>query len=354
VSVRRLGIVLLSVLVALGAAGATAAVPPGPRLAVAVSRPYSLPSGIETVGPTGTDPAPLVGGTGEHVLQSNGDRPAWSPDGSLLAFTDSFGELSPVIYVVGGDGGRPRLVSKTTTLSDPVFSPDGRSLAFSTLRVVRGEFQRTARRADDEYGVVVDWAVMSVDVKSGRRKLLTPWRRNQMLTPTSFSPDGTLAAERVTFKRSGVQSVAVAVELGSGRETVLARDAEEPVYSPDGSRVAFIRTRYQKPRGPFGNPRPVHSDLLVMPSAGGEPAKIAGIRGGLAWPSWDPSGQRIAFTRLGGGTFGGFALPHEGNAVMETNADGTCLTQLLRIRRGFFLGTAWQPSLDREAGPIAC
>jgi Tol biopolymer transport system component len=360
VSIRRLGIFLLSALIALGAAGATAAAPTGPRLAVGVFHPYPrLSEEIETVGPTGADPVRLVGGEGEGATQPHGGRPAWSPDGSLLAFTGSFGEYSPVIYVVSADGGRPRLVSKAGPLSDPIFSPDGGSLAFSALRVVKGEFQRTARRADDDYGVVVDWAVMAVNVSSRRSRLLTPWRRNQILTPTSFSPDGSkLAAERVTLKRgAGVftESAAVAVELGGGPTTILARgDAEEPVYSPDGSRVAFVRTSHAAPSEPGGNRPPARSELFVMPSAGGKPVKLAGAKGGLAWPSWDPSGRRISFTRLGGGSIGGLPNPNEGNAVMEINADGTCLTRLLSIDRGHFSGSAWQPGPGREAGPIAC
>lgn len=359
-SIRRLGISLLSALVALGAASATAAATAGPRLAVTVSPPYPLLSDeIKTVGPTGADSVRLVGGKGEGVTHPNGGQPAWSPDGSLLAFTGSPSEYSPGIYVVGADGGRPQLVPKawprlapkTVPLSDPIFSPDGRSLVFSALRVVKGEFQRTARRTDDDYGVVVDWAVMAIDVTSGRPQLLTPRRRDQVLTPTSFSPDGTkLAAERSTFEGKG--GAAVAVDLGGGPTTVLARNADEPVYSPDGSRVAFVRTRYGAPSKPISvTGPPARSDLFVMPAAGGRPVKLASVNGGLAWPSWDPSGQRIAFTRLGRDGFGG---SHESNAVMEINADGTCLTRLLPIGRSYFSGSSWQPGPGREAGPIAC
>lgn len=328
-----------------------AAAPAGPRLAIEVSRPYPQPDGIETVGPAGEAPKLLVGGGGEGAVHPNGDRPAWSPDGKLLAFTASFGEYSPVIYVTGAAGGRPRLVSKAGPLSDPIFSPNGRSLVFSALRVVKGEFQRPARRSDDDYGVVVDWAVVKVPVRGGQLRRLTPWRRRQALRPLSFSPDGTtLTAERES--RAGVD--AVAVGLGSGHVRLLARDAEEPVYSPDGSRVAFVRTTREAPGDPGLNPRPTSSTLFLMPAAGGPATELVRVKGGLAWPSWDPSGQRLAFTRLGGGTFGLGSHPHEGNSVMQVNADGTCLSQLLKIGRGTFYGSAWQPGPGREAGPIAC
>jgi dipeptidyl aminopeptidase/acylaminoacyl peptidase len=179
--------VLLVLMGVLALGSAVAAAPTGPRLAVVVSHPYLLLSEVETVGPTGAEPARLVGGEGEGVTHPNGDRVAWSPDGTQLAFTGSFGEHSPVIYVAPAAGGRSRLVSKAGPLADPIFSPDGRELVFSSLRVIKGHFDRTARPADDEYGVVVDWAVLAVAVRNGSIRRLTPWRRHQILTPTSFS-----------------------------------------------------------------------------------------------------------------------------------------------------------------------
>ena len=49
---------------------------------------------------------------------------------------------------------------------------------------------------------------------------------------------------------------AVAIELKGGRTQVLAPEAEEPVYSPDGSRVAFVRTTRRPPSEPGGNRGP--------------------------------------------------------------------------------------------------
>jgi Tol biopolymer transport system component len=352
VSFVRLGVALLLASVALGLASATAAAPTGPRLAIAFTRPFPQADGIETIGPAGEGRRLIVGAGGERAVQPSGDRPVWSPDGSLLAFTSSFGEYSPVIYLVGAEGGRPRLLSKTTPLSEPIFSPDGRSLVFSALRVVKGEFRRPARPADNEndYGVVVDWAVLRMGLGGKNARLLTPWRRNQRFLPTSFSPDGaTLAAIRES--RRGRE--AVLITLKGGRTAVLAPDVEEPTYSPGGSRIAFVRTTYKASSYPGGNRRPASSDLLVMPTAGGEPVRLARIKGGLAWPSWDPSGQRISFTRLGGGILGS-AIPREGNSVMEVNADGSCQTTLRSTNRGTLYGAAWQPGPGREAGRISC
>jgi hypothetical protein len=137
---RLVPIALVALLAALASsvAVAQAAAPAGPRLAVQVFRPYPDLSAIETVGPSGEDPQRLVGGDSDCAARPNLSRPSWSPDGGLLAFTSSRGEYSPVPYVVSAEGGKPRLVSKTTPVSEPIFTPDGRWLAFLVLRVVKG------------------------------------------------------------------------------------------------------------------------------------------------------------------------------------------------------------------------
>lgn len=344
----RLVSILLAALLALAALGAVAveaAVPPGPRLAVEVSRPYPDLSGIETVGPAGEDAQRVV-------TRPSGSDLAWSPDGSRFVFTSSFGEYSPVPYVVGAEGGKAHLVSKTTPLSPPIFTPDGDWLTFLMLRVVKGHFERPAAASPGRYGVVVDWAIWKMSLNGKRFRKVTGWKRHQQLTPTSYSADGRyLAAERYT----GRTEDAVVIDLKSRRVRVVARDAREPVFSPDGSAIAYVRTTYRPPAEPEGNRPPGGSALLVEPSnLQGKPRRIARIKGGLAWPSWDPSGSRLAFTTLNGGEVFLPSIPAEGNSVMQVNADGTCLGTLLSIERGHYEGVDWRPGPGRGAGPIAC
>ena len=73
----------------------------------------------------------------------------------------------------------------------------------------------------------------------------------------------------------------------------------------------------------------------------------------LAWPSWDPSGRRLAFTRTRV-VENGYDNPMKGDALMAINANGTCLKRVYTDRETTLYGAAWQPGPGREAGPIAC
>jgi len=99
------------------------------------------------------DPA----GDGERLLIENAAEPAWSPDGSRIAFAsarDRFGEtcfhdcsLSGEIYVADADGmGARRLTRSEASDSSPAWSPDGRSIAFTSDR---------SNRAKHEYEIYV-------------------------------------------------------------------------------------------------------------------------------------------------------------------------------------------------------
>ena len=352
----RLGLVL-SIALALSATFSVAAVPDGPRLAIIRSFPYpkSLTE-IATVNP--------VGGALQTVLRDEdlvrdegpveitGSHPAFSSDGSLITFTGS-GQVS----VVGVDGTGLRVLRNTFTEADPIFAPDGHTIAYATLKVVGGPLERLGR-APSRNGAYVLLGIRSVDIEDGSQRMVTPWRpwgQGAVLYPSSYSPDGsTLAVTAWPFNAS-TRAMAVAVRLDGSGSTLLAKNAVQPVYSPDGSRIAFIRVHTHIKHFPHHRERwIVRKDLYVMRADGSGLTRLTRSPRLLEeWPSWDPSGERIAFNSYRPGP-GPLRLPSD-TSIMQINADGTCLTKVLTSRfRQSLDGAAWQPGPGRGAGPIEC
>lgn len=89
-------------------------------------------------------------GTGQTRLTNSpgGDTsPAWSPDGSRIAFdSDRTGNFD--IYVMNAEGtGTTRIAGTSANDADPVWSPDGTRIAFHSNRV-GGGFQILVTSAD--------------------------------------------------------------------------------------------------------------------------------------------------------------------------------------------------------------
>jgi Tol biopolymer transport system component len=342
----RRALCLAAVLALVAAVHAIAAAPEGPRLALIEfgSKPDRL--ALTTVDAGGTQSLRIAGG-GKRVrpLPLFLEAPSWSGDGSSIAFTGVGGKVEgsnafalegTQMYVVGADGAGLRPVPGTTEGYGPVFSPDGRTIAFTRMR------ERKRRTRDGGEKVLYrSWSVWLAGVDGDGSTRLTPWRNGLRMSASSFSPDGsTLAVSREEHEHAAPEVVAIRLD-GSG-STVVARHATDAVYSPDGSRLAFLRVSGQG-----------STDLFTMAADGADPRRLTRTpREFEVWPSWDPSGRRLVVTAVNAETERGFF--GFGNAVIEMNADGSCPRTILRNRDVAFYGATWQPGPGREAGPIAC
>jgi Tol biopolymer transport system component len=341
--------------------------PPGPRLAVVKLRQPGWTQ-LLTVDP--------LGGARESIYalsESNAppavyvwSAPSWSPDGTQIAFTvldeqlPEFGSTGTSLARISADGGPVKAIPDTANGFEPVFSPDGHTIAFSRQREFH--ISNPGRDADGDFESVSVWLA---DLETGKSRPLTPWRNDLFLFPSSFSPDGS----RLALSRRIGEKPPDAVEIGLDGNPigVFARNAYEPVYSPDGNSVAFLRgpwkevTRHHSGNGRLRLAAPLNDIFIVSPT-GTRPRRVTHTKRAVEEaPRWDPSGQRLAYTEWRPFDYGSKPISLQeaigfgfGKAVRMINTDGTCPTTVLSGLRSMHYAAVWQPGPGREAGRIAC
>jgi Tol biopolymer transport system component len=350
------GLVLLIVAFAsVPVGGATA--PVGPRLAtvelIKTKGPKQKDSAgswilsASTLGASGALKRRLISGR----LEGDGRTaplpfygPAWSTDGSQLAFTGTK-DKKKGIYTASANGDGLRPIPGTQGGFAPIFSSDGHTLAFAR-----------SRSREDKDGFHSSTTTWLVDLKGGKPRRLTRWRDGLSNTPSSFTPDG-LALLLTKSDDNLKGSVIMLTSLTGGGSRKLIEMATEPVLSPDGSQIAFAG--YLHPDLVEADEEDYLSPDLYVAHVDGTGARRLTHTDDVieSSPSWDPSGQRIAYVQFRADTSFipalGLLFPF-GNALMQMNADGSCRTKIVSNRRVAFYGVAWQPGAGREAGGIPC
>jgi Tol biopolymer transport system component len=205
--------------------------------------------------------------------------PAWSPDGRRIVYATERRDRPPGLYVVNSDGsGTQRLASsRTRGYTDPSWSPDGSTIAFTILRVV-GE----ARRDFDSSIAVVDAA------DGGNLRRLTRPRGPDELNP-NWSPNGTaIAFERNRLFDVRQSDIWLMDADGSDKRRVTATRVYEtnPIFSPDGARIAFTSDRDNRRLSKERRGRGF--ELYTMALDGSNIVRLTSNRRPDLFPDWQP------------------------------------------------------------------
>lgn len=172
---------------------------------------------------TGIWVLPAGGGRARRLTDDLQDAtlPAWSPDGTKLAF-QSYRDGNFHLYVVGADGGRPqKLTNGRFDHREPVFAPDGKRLAFSSDR-------------DGSYGI---WLL---DLASGAITAVTSTPEEEA-TPR-WSADGT----RLMFTVNDNAIDVVIVATGERKRLISVSGTDKiygPAFGPDGQTPSYMLLR---------------------------------------------------------------------------------------------------------------
>ncbi len=97
-----------------------------------------------------------------------------------------------------------------------------------------------------------------------------------------------------------------------------AEAAIEPVWSPNGSRIAFVMCD-RKQDGTL-----IRKALMVIPADGGLPTEI--IKGEVYTPDWAPDGERLVFAMGKPGSRQIYTIRLDGTDLKPLTRDGDCIT----------------------------
>ncbi|MCP5115696.1 MAG: hypothetical protein GY953_33125, partial [bacterium] len=191
-------------------------------------------------------------------------HPAVSPDGRRVAFRRSLINHSSEIYAVdllqsGEAAGEPRNIAAGFS---PVWTADGKEIVF-------------ASGGDRPWKVSADG--------SEPRPVAYPLKGAQL----ALSPAG----DRAAFVRWSADADIWQARLPDGADAMPLISSTYtdilPVYSPDGSRIAFSSSRSG------------YREIWVSESDGSNPVQLTKLKSALsANPYWSPDGSRIVFESL--------------------------------------------------------
>jgi TolB protein len=187
-------------------------------------------------------------------FKGSNSAPAWSPDGATLAVALTIDGISQIYLINAADGSSPRRLTTSRSIdTEPVFSGDGRTLYFTSDRGGAPQIYRTSISGED---------TARVTFGSGYN------------TSPRVSPDGRMLA---FITRRGGYFVGLK-DLASGSETVLTDGGQEeaPSFAPNGQWIMYATRSGGR------------ESLMAVSVDGRVRQRITNTLGDIREPAWGP------------------------------------------------------------------
>lgn len=204
---------------------------------------------------------------------ANETAPAWSPDGTTIAFTRQRPPQDAEVCLIGADGSNPRaLTDNTATDCHPTWSPDGRRIAFQTDR-------------DSNYEIYVMYSDGSGAVNltnNGAADESPDWSASLSNSLIAFSSNRDGNDEIYTMRPDGSFLT---------RRTTNPTADREPAFCPISNELAFERVV----QGGF--------DIMSMWVSSGSASALVSASGPDLMPAYSSDGRFVCYASLVGGDY---------------------------------------------------
>lgn len=223
----------------------------------------------------------------------NARAPVWSPDGKHIAFSAYTGKTASgsrgiyAIYVMDADGSNPvKLLEHPTYGAELNWSPDSTQILYMST----------------PNNGITQIFVMNIDGTNQKR--LTNDQQNSLFYP-AWSPDG----KRIVFFGKGL----MLMNPDGSKQTRLVDMQgleQDPDWSPDGTQIVFAQGGLNS------------SDLYIVSADGGQPKPLLKGKNDRRYPDWSPDGKHIAFEyNADGQQYDIYVMEADGSHVIQLTDD---------------------------------